>query len=97
MEYLKAPKKLYKKLDREMRAIAEEKAWRSQYYDLKERLVKLITRKNFSAREIRVLKRLMKKQLQNDNIDWDYVCYHFPGKTPDVIMEQYQKEYKYKK
>lgn len=94
IEYLRSPNRTFAKLDKIVSDIINSCAWKSKTSNLKMRLYKLITRTWFSARELRILKKVMKQELKNGTVDWNKIMYFFPGKTKENIMRAYNKEAK---
>ena len=82
----------FTEIDLKLKEIMQKQCWRSKISDLKFRLRKLSTKPGFSAREIRILKRVVKHQLRNNKIDWDNISFYFPGKSIEEIMNAYNKE-----
>ncbi|CAI2360221.1 unnamed protein product [Moneuplotes crassus] len=61
-------------------ALAEKIQWKCKFKNLVYR-VKKLSNKKFSFREVKALKRIIKKEYQDKPIDYDKVLYHFPGKS----------------
>ena len=66
--------------------------WRGHIYSLKTRITKIMKSKNFTAREIRKLKRLLKLE-KKGTITMSYVLEQFPGKTLKTIQKYQRKHY----
>ena len=60
--------------------------WRGSIAHLKRRLIKIENNREFTFREIRVLKKLL-KLFNKDRVSLDYVHAHFPGKSLETIID----------
>jgi len=69
--------------------LKEESHWRGNIYSLLGRLKKIMAQSTFTAREIRLLKRLVKTQW-NETIDFKQILTNFPGRA----MKDLKKECK---
>jgi hypothetical protein len=58
LDWMSSPKRTYKLIDDKMRECIEILKWRGGTWDLQRRLYRIHTRNYFTAREIRLLKRL---------------------------------------
>ena len=64
--------------------------WKGTCKDLHRRIFKLLT-SPFSVREIKILKKMIKKQSKNKTIKYDKIAYHLPGKSIKAIKNQWAK------
>ena len=84
----KIPKHLRKLMNR----IKSESNWRGTLVELKARIKKIIRTQNFTERDIRKLKKLLKQQMKNGDIDIDFILEQFPGKTARHILD-FRRDY----
>ncbi|CAI2360040.1 unnamed protein product [Moneuplotes crassus] len=73
------------KCDQGVKILANKISWNWQYENLVER-VKNLSDKKFSFREIKTLKRIIKKEYRHKPLDYEKILYHFPGKTVEKLM-----------
>ena len=66
--------------------LKETSNWRGSISHLIRRLIKIENNNNFSFREIRVFKRLLKLFKEN-KISIEYIHSHFPGKSLQTIID----------
>ena len=74
-----------------MLQVKEQHSWKGTIYVLMNRIRKIVKASSFTARDIRLLKRLLKEENQN-SISMEEVHSHFPGKTMEQILE-FRREY----
>lgn len=72
--------------------VAEICDWKRESIHLKLRFQKLYNASKFSVREMKQLKRLVRKQKRKGEIDWNYIAYHFPGKTIEGVKNGWEEE-----
>lgn len=84
----KIPKNLRKLMNR----IKSESNWRGTLVELKARINKIIRTQTFTERDIRKLKRLLRKKNAGGEVSLEFIQSQFPGKTQDQILE-YEREY----
>ncbi|CAI2377215.1 unnamed protein product [Moneuplotes crassus] len=69
-----------------IRILARRFGWKSLMKNLVQRIQSLY-KKDFSVREIKTLKQIVKKEYEYKNLDYDKIIYHFPGKTTERLRE----------
>lgn len=71
--------------------VKDAHSWKGTIYVLKNRIAKLLKQDKFSARDVRLLKRLIREELAG-KISFQQISEYFPGKTADHII-QFREEY----
>lgn len=62
--------------------------WRGSNITLVERICKLKAKEKYlSYRDFKQLRKLYYQQLRNQNVDWDFLLFEFPGRTLEYIKE----------
>lgn len=69
-----------------LKKIAEQLDWRETSKLLLARIQKL-SKMEFTTREVKLLKRMIKKNYAYKNLDYEAIFYHFPGKTMQELIE----------
>lgn len=72
-----------------LESLGKQCGWKRELIYFEQRLKKLNDLKTFSVREMKLLRRTIRRQKKVGEIDWDQVLYNFPGKTMDMIQEAY--------
>lgn len=73
-------------------ALAKKISWkRNRKLDLLKRIRRIATRKTFSVREKKLLKRIINKQKANGIEDVNEITENFPGKSIERCYEEYNK------
>lgn len=71
--------------------VAEDCQWNRTLPNLFKRLRKLYTNTKFSVRDIKALGKLIKrKETVCEQVNYQELCFHFPGKSVDSLKEQVQ-------
>lgn len=65
--------------------------WNGKIYALRDRIKRCLTTTKFTAREKRILHRMLRDH-QNGKLSLKQISSHFPGKSPEGI-EKYREEY----
>ena len=74
-------------------AISQEICWKGTKNELLKRIRKVALKKGFSAREVKLLRKLVNEQKKNGYTDFEEVQYYFPGKTTEMLEEKYNEKY----
>ena len=64
--------------------------------DLLERIKRIASNKNFSARDTKLLRKLVLRQQKNGYQDFEEISQYFPGKSVEMIREYHDKRFKQK-
>lgn len=74
LDWLSSPKRTYKLIDDKMRECIEILKWKGGVWDMQRRLYRIHTRNYFTAREIRLMKKLYKRETKRcqywGEFDW---------------------------
>jgi len=73
----------------------EQIQWRSGPKVLLRRLRRIGSRKTFSVRETKLLRKLINAQKKQGYVDFDEILEEFPGKTVEILKEKYNEKYLY--
>ena len=71
--------------------LAEMINWKGSRVRLFNRISAVCKLSNFSVREMKLLKRIVKKEFSGIPIDYERVLYEFPGKTMRQIKQECNK------
>jgi len=66
--------------------------WKRESTFMKARFQKLYENTDFSVREMKLLKRLVKRQKKVGSINWEKISYNFPGKSAQLIKDTYMRD-----
>ena len=70
--------------------LTQEVNWkRKRKYDLLRRIRKIARRKEFSVRETKMIKKLIRKQMKEGFMNFEAIKYYFPGKTAEMIKDNF--------
>lgn len=76
--------------DQVLNKLIEQIKWRnSRKEELLTRITKIAANKSFSVRDGKLLKKLVKSQSSKGEIDYKALQYYFPGKTVEMIAQEY--------
>ncbi len=75
-----------------IKLVFETKWRRSRKIELLQRIRKIASDHSFSVRDGKLLKRLVLKQVKDGSTDFESLLYYFPGKTVEMLKEQYALE-----
>ena len=65
--------------------------WRNPFSDMIKRIKKILKSKKLSAREVIVLKRIVKNKYSSEPIDYNYLMEEFPGKSQETLERECEK------
>ena len=66
--------------------LAQKFGWKSLMKNLVQR-IQALYKKDFSVREIKLLKQILKKEFNYQNLDYEKILFHFPGKRIQRLKE----------
>lgn len=69
-----------------VRLLAKRFGWKTIVRNLVSR-IKNLQEKEFSVREIKLMKSIIKKEYRYKNVNYDKLIYHFPGKSMEDVVE----------
>lgn len=95
-EFGKIEKRMSEFKKHTLNELKEAHNWKGNIYTLRDRIRKRITEDDFTAREKRVLKRLLKQE-RDGLVSLDYVISQFAGKTMDQVLKYKAKHIKPRK
>ena len=71
-----------------LNVLAKKCKWKGTLEDLLKRIKKITTPSDFSFREMKQLKRLLKNRLNGKELDLDSILLEFPGKEAPLVMSR---------
>ena len=63
--------------------------WKGHKPDLLKRIRRVGTKSTFSAREIKLLRKLINQQKREGYVDFNSILYFFPGKSVKMLEQKY--------
>lgn len=75
----------------ELAEISSKIGWKGTVKRLIRRIKAIQTRTDFSVRERKRLKKIIKKAYIGKSIDYEAVLYEFPGKNLEILKEECEK------
>jgi UDP-2,3-diacylglucosamine pyrophosphatase LpxH len=72
-----------------------ETNWKGTKNELLRRIRKVALKSSFSAREVKLLRKLVNEQKKNGYTNFEEIQYYFPGKTVEMMEEKYNEKYSY--
>lgn len=77
--------------------LAREIKWKpNRKTQLYRRIQKLANNKDFTTRELKLVSKLVNKQIRDGWVDYEEIRYYFPGKTVQMCKDAYDPKRKYK-
>lgn len=80
------PEGTYKQIFMELKQSIE---WKCTHKDLLKRIRKIGRCTKFTARETKLLRKLINQQMRESEVNFDQVMFYFPGKTAEMLENQY--------
>jgi hypothetical protein len=71
--------------------VARKVSWRGRASKLLNRIRKITKNKKFSVRDAKLLSKLANQQKKKGSINLEEISYYFPGKSLQMIEEEYEK------
>lgn len=83
------PDDLWSSLDH----IAKESGFKGKKVRLLQRIQKIGKETKFSVRDRKLLRKFINKQYEEGKVDFESVLYYFPGKTVQMLKNEYNKKF----
>lgn len=77
-----------------VRLLADLSSWKGTLFQLVKRIQFLCSIEEFTARELKLFKRLLKQQIKADELELRKILYEFPGKSIEYIEKMARDIYK---
>jgi hypothetical protein len=73
--------------------VSREICWKGTKNELLKRIRRIAFKHDFSAREVKLLRKLVNEQKKHGYTNFEEVQYYFPGKTIEMIEAKYNEKY----